>query len=253
MAVAAVFFCLVLARVGAFVTLLPLAGGTATPRLVKVGLTVALTALWGTTFWHYMPACAVLLEGEAAWLAVGVAVGREALLGAVIGYAFGLFLIPARIAGEFLTQELGLSLGNLVNASGDGMSTPLAVLLEMMAAAVFWGLDGHHVFFTVMHGVFVQAPVGGVTALPVSEVLRGAVATEEWGLMLAVPLALCMFLTTVALTLMARVAPQLNLYNFGLPMRLGLGLAAVVLLLPHGLGAMVTMFAHWHEMLARMF
>jgi flagellar biosynthesis protein FliR len=40
--VAVAFGCLVLARVGAFVTMLPLVGGATTPRIVKVGLTAAL-------------------------------------------------------------------------------------------------------------------------------------------------------------------------------------------------------------------
>jgi flagellar biosynthesis protein FliR len=194
-----------------------------------------------------------LVRGETAWLTFPIAVAREILLGATIGYAFGLLMIPARIAGEFLTQELGMSLGSLVNAAGDGMASPLAVLFEMIAAAVFWGLDGHHAFFMVMHGMFVQMPVGAVNIeAPAQHALQAATRTEEWGLMLAAPLAACMFLATIGLTLLGRVAPQLNLYNFGLPMKLGLGLAALLLLLPQTVAALVSLFGHGTSMMGRM-
>ena len=41
-----------------------------------------------------------------------VADGREVIVGAILGYGLGLFLLPAQIAGEFVTQEMGLSFGN---------------------------------------------------------------------------------------------------------------------------------------------
>ena len=43
---------------------------------------------------------------------------------------------PARIAGEYLTQEMGLSFGNQVNSFGDGMEGPLTMIFEMVAAMI---------------------------------------------------------------------------------------------------------------------
>ncbi len=245
-----VFGTLMLARVGAFVAMLPLLGGTATPRLVKVGLTLALTVLWATAFWQQMPACAWLAaEGVVPWVGLGIAVGREALLGAVVGYTLGLVTIPARIAGDFLAQEMGLSFSNLVNVTSGGQATPLTLIFEMLAGALFLGLDGHHGFFGVMQGLMERFPVGGpVPAIPTAGLLHGALAAEEWGLMLAAPVALCLFLTTLILTLLARATPQLNLYTVGFPLRLGVGLVAVLLLLPQGVITLVSIFGHFEEL-----
>ena len=247
-----VFGTLMLARVGAFVAVLPLLGGNSMPRLVKVGLTMALTVLWASTFWQQMPACAWLAEGGAVpWVGLGIAVGREVLLGAVVGYTLGLVTIPARIAGDFLAQEMGLSFSNMVNITNDGQATPLTVIFEMLAAALFLGLDGHHGFFGVMQGLMERFPVGGpVPGVPIGGLLHGALAAEEWGLMLAAPVALCLFLTTLILTLLARATPQLNLYTVGFPLRLGVGLVAVLLLLPHGVVTMVSIFGHFEELKA---
>ena len=245
-----VFGVLMTARVAAFVAMLPLLGGTSMPHTVKIGLTMALTVLWSCAFWEQMSGCAWLgAGGAAAWLGFGLAVGREILLGAIVGYMLGLVLIPARVAGDFLAQEMGLSFGNMVSVSGNGESTPLTVIFEMLAAALFLGLDGHHGFFGVMQGLMERYPVGGsLPAVPAAGLVHGVLAAEEWGLMLAAPVALCLFLTTIVLTLMARATPQLNLYTVGFPLRLGVGLVAVLVLLPQGVATLVSIFGHAAEM-----
>ena len=254
MAPIVVYFSLVLARVGAFVAILPLMGGTQMPRLVKVGLTMALTYLWGTTYLEQMPLSAWLGQPDAlSWIGFTVAVGRDALLGAVVGYTFGLFLIPARIAGDFLAQEMGFSFGNLVSAVGSGSATPLTSIFEMLAAAIFFGLDGHHVFLGVMHATFLQYPVGGgLTSVPLERLINGTIATQEWALMLAAPVAMCLFLITAVLTLLARANPQLNLYSVGFPLRLGVGLVAMLLFLPHLVATLTTIYGHFGDLATRM-
>src|SRR5262249_1599922 len=158
----------------------------------------------------------------------GIALGREALLGGLVGYLFGLFLMPARIAGDFLAQEMGLSFGNMVGVTGEVNATALSTIFEMLAALTFFSLDGHHVFLGVMHGTFEHYPVGGgLPSLSVPQIVAGATAVEEWGLMLSAPVAFCLFLTTIVLTLLARATPQLNLYTVGFPLRLGVGLIAL--------------------------
>jgi flagellar biosynthetic protein FliR len=124
---------------------------------------------------------------------------------------------------------MGLTFGNQVNATGTGSGTPVTIVLELVAAAIFLGCDGHHVFLGVMHNTFVNYPVGGgLPTLPMQEMVAGATATEEWGLMLAAPVAVCLFLTTVVLMLLGRTTPQLNLYSIGFSLRLGVGLVAVL-------------------------
>lgn len=247
---AVVFFTLILARVGAFVALLNILGAGHMPRLVKVGLTAALTFFWGTTLWDQVPGCMYLCATSGgAWLAFALAVGREVMIGAVVGFTFELFLVPARVAGEFLSQELGLTFGNMASATGSSMVTPLTVFFELAAAAIFLGLDGHHAFFGIMHGLFLRYPVAGSLPLfSLDGLVNGASRAEEWGLMLAAPVALCLFLTTVTLNLLVRAAPQLNLYSVGFPLRLGVGLVALLLLLPQLVASLLAMFQQGIEL-----
>jgi flagellar biosynthesis protein FliR len=63
-------------------------------------------------------------------------------------------------------------------------------------------------------------------------------------MVLAMPVAVYLFMTTVLLALLSRAAPQLNLYSIGFPLRLIVGLAATLLLLPNLTAGMVNAFSH---------
>jgi flagellar biosynthesis protein FliR len=247
-------FSLYLARVGAFVAVLPQWGGVSLPKLVKVGLTLALTCFWFGSGIGRIPASAwVGHTGHISWVAFGVATAQESILGALMGYAFGLFLVPAHIAGEFLTQEMGLAFAGMVGGSTPGGTSPLTAILEVVAGMVFLGSDGHHVLFGVLDSTFRSIPVGGnLPGLPMQNLIAAAAVTEEWGLMLAAPVALCLFLTTVILALLARAAPQLSLYTIGFPLRLGVGLAASFVLFPNFLAAMVNVLARVGDVVTRL-
>lgn len=246
-----IFFCLVLARVGFFVGVLPLMGGQQTPRLVKVGLSVALAAMWSYTFLEGAGSDAVLhVAQNVAWLSWGLALAREAILGALFGFIFSLFLVPARVAGEFITQEIGLSFASEVTMSSDGSGGPLTVILDLFATLLFFGLNVHHLFLTVLDSSFLNYPIGQSFQIPVCDMVGHAASAQEWGLVLAAPVVACLFLTTVVLALLTRAAPQLNIYTVGFPLRLIVGMVALLVFLPQLLGGLVNMIAHFTELLA---
>jgi flagellar biosynthetic protein FliR len=114
-------------------------------------------------------------------------------------------------------------------------------MFELIAAAVLLALDGHHLFFTMMDGLFQHYPVGASgMEFSLERLIRGVSAGEEWGLMLAAPVALCLFAVTVVLSILGRAASQINLHSVGFSMRLGVGLVALLFLLPQAVAALVS-------------
>jgi flagellar biosynthetic protein FliR len=243
-------FVLTLARAGTFIHVVPLLGGTTVPAPVKIGLSLALAAL----FFNFdadaaRVAADLATQGSISWFGFSLALAREAVLGALFGFAFSLFLAPARIAGELIAQETGLTFGNMLTAVGDGSSNPFAVLLEMLASLVFFSLDLHHLFLVTLGESITRYPIGTAFALPTWDLIGAAGAAQEGGVLLAAPLALCLFLTTVVLALMTRAAPQLNLYSVGFPLRILVSLAAMILLLPAILTGVVGFFSYFVDLL----
>lgn len=242
---------LILARVAAFVAVLPILGGPQTPNMVKVGLTMALTVMWSVTlFGQPVPSPSpVDTIATVHWV---LALGREAALGAVFGFFFSLFLLPATIAGEYLTQELGLSFASMVSAVGTGTASTPAMILEMLASLLFLGLDLHHVFLAVLDATFQRFPIGQGYALPMCDPIGAATSAEEWGVLLGIPVALCLFVTTVALAFLNRAAPQLNLQTVGFPLKLIVGLGALLVMLPYMIAGLVQALTDFTDLVNRM-
>jgi flagellar biosynthesis protein FliR len=63
---------------------------------------------------------------------------------------------------------------------------------------------------------------------------------------------LCLFLTAVVLALMAKAAPQLNLFSFGFALRIGVGLVAGFLLLPDLIGGVVASIGYLNDLVLQL-
>jgi flagellar biosynthetic protein FliR len=252
-------FTLMLARTGAFVAVLPLLGGAATPRTIKVGLAVALAVLYFLFLGDAALPPALAEKGLASWLIFSIVVGKEILLGAFLGYAMGLVLLPVQIAGDYLGQELGLALAAQADPSAANPSQIVSQLLHLLAGLLFFGLNGHHLFLAALHSTFLYVPLGGLSLVPTfrlgtaaTAMTEGLSSAQEWGLTLAAPVGALLFLCSIVLALIIRAAPQMNFFAIGFGLRIVIGLAALLVLLPDFLLALVRCIAHMGALLQRL-
>ncbi len=223
---------LLFVRVSAFVAFLPLFGGTRVPRTVKVGLAVTLTAVWLS---RILPGMSLTTHtgGERSWLLFSWLVGREATLGAGMGWLMGMVLIPIRISGAFIAQEMGLTIATLTSSSGEASSNVLSEILDALAVLMFFSFNGHHLFFLGFDSSFRLFPIGqSWISLNGERITRSIADTAGIGIHLAAPVAMLLLGTTVCLLFMMRQTPQFNLFNFGMPVRLLAGLVALFLFIP---------------------
>jgi flagellar biosynthetic protein FliR len=227
----AIYFGLILARVGTFVAVMPLFADRA-PRTVRAGMALALAVFY---FGAVAPRwdAGMASANHASALAFGLALGREALIGAAMGFAFSLFLLPAQIAGAFVSQQIGLAAGPVSGPTDQMAAGPFGVAFEIMASLVFLQLDGHHVLLAALHASFAKFPLGGMLIpSPVGPMVDGLARAQQLGVLLGSPVAFCLFLLTIMLAFMARVAPQLNINTVGFTLQSVVALLGVAFLLP---------------------
>ena len=225
-------FGLILARVSAFVATIPYLGGRFVPRVVKAGTALALACFWFSESGAGALNAATVMS-DRPWMAFALAIGCETLIGCALGYVFGLFLVPFRVAGEYLSQEMGLTMGAITDPSRPQMTTVLGEVFEVLGVVLFFSQNVHHVFLAALHGSFARQPIGGAfLSLPVALQMKAMSSTTEWGLMLVAPIACCLFITSLILGVMAKAAPQLNLMSVGFALRIVIGLVATSVLWP---------------------
>lgn len=244
-----VTLALILARVSAFLAMSPVIGGRAVPKLVKVGLALALSSFWFASS-GAAQAQTVLTLNQSPWLGLVLAVAREALIGGVLGYVFGLFLVPFRVAGEYISQEMGLTLGSITDPTRSQPSTVLGEFFEMFGAMLLLSQNVHHLFLAALHHTFATQSLGGAfMPVPVGTQLQALASVTEWGLLLAAPVGCCLFLTSLLLALLTRAAPQLNLMSAGFALRVLAGLLALLIFWPDMMPCMMSVLHRSSAML----
>ncbi|MGQ9655139.1 MAG: flagellar biosynthetic protein FliR [Thermodesulfobacteriota bacterium] len=227
------YFSLVLIRTGALLFSLPMFGARGVPVPLKVGMAVAFS-------WALLPI--LPLPDRAAPQEVlewGLVAIREAAIGLAIGWMVHLVLAAVPLAGHVLGYQMGFGLANLMDPVGQQQLSMSAHFLNLMALWLFFVMDGHHLLVTVLFESFRWSPPVGLA----DGAWMGALGAEAgrtlfWNtLVLAGPLLLVLLLLEVALGIMARVVPQMNVFIVAGPVQIAIGLL--------GLGAGLGLMAPW--------
>lgn len=202
-------------RTGAALALLPGIGQALLPLRARIGLSLAVGLLVEQVAGSPPPSLG--------------AVAAEIVVGAAIGVMLQAAFAAAQVAGELLSQAMGLGFATIL--SPGGMTSPvLTTFLSLTMWLAFIGNDGHLRLFALVVESYRSLPPGALPD-PLAVVRFGGSAFEA-GLMLALPLGSVLVLVNLWMAVVARSAPQLNLSSIGFATLMAAGLAALPLALP---------------------
>jgi flagellar biosynthetic protein FliR len=219
---------LLLVRPGLLLLTTPLFGGAYAPAMLKVGLTVTIAVA-------LIPL--VPLPETLGATGLAVVVTREALIGLALGFAIRVLVAGAEFAGHLAGFQLGFTYASIVDPQSGVRNGVLSALYGTVTIVVFFAIDAHHDVLRALVRSFEALPVGGGhvgdgLAILVMRLL-GLVFIV--GSQLAAPVIIVLLVTELALGLVARAAPSMNLMAQGFPIRLIVGLltlATVVKIIP---------------------
>ncbi len=237
----ALAYALVLARVAAFVTAGPWRYA-APSRLVRLGMVVALSLCWWPDAEEL--AGAVIPEYPSLGMIVILTV-REVIIGVAAGYVAFLFLLPAQFAGDFLGRQMGLSLGQLADPATSSPTTLLAQLFQLIALAIYFGLDVHHAWLLLLDDVVRLWPYGVPAPSDASAYVAALQKSYAAGVGVVGPLVVVGFLIVLGVSLLSKAAPGFQYFSIGLNTQIVGGLVALLLFLPIVCHALTLVAADW--------
>ncbi|MFW6132409.1 MAG: flagellar biosynthetic protein FliR [Planctomycetota bacterium] len=226
-------FSLLLGRVGAFFSVLPIFGWRALPVRVRAGI-----ALLVTVFFAMLLPAPEAVRGATHWLTASLLLGHEICVGLALGLAARLVFAAAQQAGRIIGRQMGFALANIIDpVSGEG-AQPVGLLFEVTFALFFLAAGGHHMLLTALAKSYHAFPVaqtpeiGAITAAVVS----AGSAMLLFALKLAAPVLAAFLILAVVLAILARVLPEMNILLTALPLRVAVGLFMAAALMPalHG-------------------
>jgi len=169
--------------------------------------------------------------GGAGWAAVGAACLGEALVGAALGWSAALVVAGARQAGELVGAQGGFAPAALFDPEAGDEMTAVGHLYGLVALGVFLALDGPLALVRGLVESYRVIPPGGGALTEEAAAEAFARVGQALGLSLraAAPAALALAMAGLALGLLGRAAPSLQLLALAMPVRAALGLTLVLL------------------------
>ncbi len=221
-------FALVLTRISGFFIILPVFGWRAIPARIKVAATVLLSV-----FFAFIAPVDIDVAGVSTVKAILLLAG-EATYGLALGLIVTLLFSVVKLSGQIIERQMGLTMANVLDPMTGENARPLGSLLEMLFILLFLGANGHHLFLLIISKSFAAFPPG---TIPTVGIMTEGVITASSimliaGLRLAAPMLAAFMVLMVALALLARLVPEMNILFISMPVRLGLGLAMAGAFLP---------------------
>jgi flagellar biosynthetic protein FliR len=233
-------FALVLTRVSGFLLVLPVFGSRLLPIQIKAAAAVLLSLFFCTTVPLGIDPARISTLGALVLLT------SEAVYGLALGLIAALLFSVVQLSGHVIEQQMGLTMAEIIDPLTDEEVGPLASLLEMIFLLLFLSANGHHLFLLVLSKSYSAFPAG---TIPTLSLLAGGVI--ETGsvmfvacLRLAAPLLAAFLLLMVALALLARLIPEMDIFFIGMPVQAALGLFLATVFMPF-MGGFVTEMAEW--------
>lgn len=223
---AAFFFPFV--RILALIASAPIVGNRQVPAHIKVGLAMMLTIIIAPTL-DIPPD----IDPSSA---IGLFVLMQQLLvGLAMGFVMRLIFSAVEMAGDIGGMQMGLGFASFYDPINASHTPVIAQFLGIIASLAFLGLNGHLYMLSALAESFHVFPIA--TSVPSAGALNILLA---WGsnifvyaLQLSLPLIAALMLTNLALGILTRSAPQLNIFAIGFPITLGVGFATLMLALPY--------------------
>lgn len=180
----------------------------------------------------------------------------ESAIGFVIGIAAALVIAAAEFAGELLTLSIGLSGAAIFDPINNTQSPVLGQFMQLMALAVLLIGGGHLVMLQAVGASFHAMPLGASIDLGagMSAFVSTARSIFVTGLQFASPVIAAVLVTNIALAVLGRAAPQLNIMSLAFPLQIGVGLltlAGSVALVVHAMSDWTPGFTNALDAFAR--
>ncbi len=221
---------LLFSRVGGIFSTAPLFGSRNIPVAGKAGLAGVFAFLLLPLV---EPGAAVPAAGLAP-LPFAVEVFKEAVIGLAIGFVASLFFSAIQMSGQFLDTQIGFGIVNIFDVHS-GQQVPLMGNFQyMLALLLFLVLDLHHVVIQALFDSYQWLPLMGkpVFLNTADFMIQATGNTLVIAFQLAMPVIMVTMLSDVALGILARTMPQLNIFVVGIPLKISLGVFMMGLAMP---------------------
>jgi len=214
-------------RIAGMFSVAPLFGTRTLPVRVRIGAAVVISLL-------IAPGQSVAAYPDPFSAPGIIAIGTQLLIGLSMGFTLQLLFTGLYLSGELIATPMGLSMAQVIDPV-NGIQIPvLGQLVYMLGMLLFLSMDGHLALMRLLLDSFQTLPVTTDVFATANywQIVLWARNIFIIGLQVALPAVTALLAANLALGIITRAAPQLNIFAFGLPLTMIIGLSMLLLVLP---------------------
>lgn len=217
---------LIFARMGGLVMTAPVFSSHRVPPQLRAAISVIMTMI---VFPLVKP-----IPIENSIINFGLLVVNEVIIGLVLGFTANMIFMVIQVAGELQDTQIGFGFAGVVDPNMGQSSAIIGQLQMIMMWIIFVAANGHHFLLKAVAESFILIPPG-LGAFNVEGVNRMVTISAEM-LMLAIkigaPVVAAVLVADMAMGVLQRTAPQLNLMAVGFQVKIVVGVAVLILAMP---------------------
>ncbi len=216
-----------LARILAMIASSPILGNRQVTKRVKIGLSVLLTIIVAPTIGD-MPVVAI---GSAQGLLIII---QQIIIGIAMGFTMRLIFTAVEMAGELIGLQIGLGFASFYDPINATHSIVIAQWLGVIMILAFLSMNGHLLMLAALVESFHTLPIGNMMSdKAIYGVASWGASIFAYALQISLPVLAALLITNIALGILTRAAPQLNLFAVGFPLTLAIGFFVLALSMPY--------------------
>ena len=215
-----------LVRILGFVAIAPFFGNQAISMPIKVAMGVLLAMM-------IAPAAPAMPTVDLLSLRGILIIAEQMIIGLAIGLMMQIIFSAIEMAGQISGMTMGFGFATNYDPQSAGSTIVISQLMGILALLVFLSMNGHLIMISALLESFYAFPV---TAEP--RMIDG-MTIAIWGaklfsisLQLSLPIVATLLITNLALGILTKSSPQLNIFGIGFPITLCVGFLVIMLMLP---------------------
>ncbi|WP_029190956.1 flagellar biosynthetic protein FliR [Ornithinibacillus scapharcae] len=219
-------FLLILVRVLGFFVTMPLLSYRTIPIQFRIGLSFFLAFM----MFYTIDSSGFVLNELFFFL-----IFKEALVGILVGLIGYIIISAVQVAGGFIDFQMGFAIANVMDPQTGAQSPITGQYFYIIALLFLLSVDGHHLLIDGIVNSYTFIPID--TFIPFHDgniaefVIRAFNSMFLIAFQISIPIVGCLFLVDVALGIVSRTVPQLNVFVVGLPLKILVSFAAILVFL----------------------
>jgi flagellar biosynthetic protein FliR len=221
-------FAMVLTRISAFFLFVPVFGWEVIPMTIKVSAALLLSF-----FFAFVKPAVVTIE-EVSAVQVIIMLGFEATYGLALGAIANILFSAVKLGGRIAEDQMGLSMAEVLDPLTEERGQPVGSLLEMIFVIAFLGANGHHLLIRVINRSYELFPAGKIPTVAslAANMIEATTAMLAAGLRLAAPMLAALLVLLIALAILARMVPEMDIFFISFPLRMLVGFTMLIVFVP---------------------